>query len=157
MRETPVPDKADRKRPVEVRFLANGAGLEMIIKRMSESGTDKLGACPCYPRVSSQNGTGGVLAKIPKWLRMRTRMFGNFRVPPRGSAADLSEIVPGALPAGRYRSGAALRGTSPWISGEKQNRHDRDHACSGKMECYCLTGGAALWAAFFRFPPPSAG
>ena len=72
---------------------------------------------------------------------MRIRMFGNFRVPLRGSAADLSEIVPGALPAGRYRSGAALRVAFPWISGEKQNRHDRDHACSGKMECYCLTGG----------------
>ena len=25
-----MPDKAERKRPVEVRFLANGAGLEMI-------------------------------------------------------------------------------------------------------------------------------
>ena len=59
MRETPVPDKAERKRPVQIKFLVNGAGLEMIKKRMSESGTDKLSACPCYPRVSSQNGTGG--------------------------------------------------------------------------------------------------
>ena len=69
MRETPVPDKADRKRPVEVRFLANGAGLEMIIKRMSESGTDKLGACPCYPRLSSQNGTGGGTCEDPKMAK----------------------------------------------------------------------------------------
>ena len=54
-----MPDKADRKRPVEVKFFVNEAGLEMIIKRMSESGTDKLSAYFCYPRVSSQNGTGG--------------------------------------------------------------------------------------------------
>ena len=30
MRETPIPDKADRKRPVEVKFSVNEAGLEMI-------------------------------------------------------------------------------------------------------------------------------
>ena len=63
MRETPIPDKADHKRPVEVKFFVNEAGLEMIIKRMSESGTDKLSAYFCYPRVSSQNGTGGYLRR----------------------------------------------------------------------------------------------
>ena len=100
MRETPVPDKADRKRPVEVRFLANGAGLEMI----------KIG-CQSPARISSvpalvirgylRRMARGALAKIQKWTSMRTRMLGNFRVPPRGSAADLSEIVPGhCLPEG---------------------------------------------------------
>ena len=39
MRETPIPDKADRKRSV-VKLSVNEAGLEMIIRRMSESGTD---------------------------------------------------------------------------------------------------------------------
>ena len=108
-----MPDKADRKRSV-VKLSVNEAGLEMIIKRMSESGTDKLGACPCYPRVSSQNGTGGgVLAKIPKWLRMRTRMFGNFRVPPRGSAADLSEIVPGGIACRKVPIRCGLAGHIP--------------------------------------------
>ena len=156
MRETPIPDKADRKRPVEVRFLANGAGLEMI--KIGCQSPARISSVPTFViRGYLRRMARGALAKIQKWTSMRTRILGNFRVPPRGSAADLSEIVPGALPAGRYRSGAALRVAFPWISGEKQNRHDRDHACSGKMECYCLTGGAALWAAFFRFPPPSAG
>lgn len=67
---------------------------------------------------------------------------------PAGAQPISLRSFPGALPAGRYRSGAALRVTSPWIGGEKQNRHDQDHACSRKMECYCLTSGAAFWRPF---------
>ena len=58
-----MPNKADRKRPIQVKFFVDEKELAAIKQRMMESGTDKLSACPCYPRVSSQNGTGGHLRR----------------------------------------------------------------------------------------------
>ena len=40
-------------------------------------------------------------------------MFGNFRVPPRGSAADLSEIVPGGIACQKVPIRCGLAGHIP--------------------------------------------
>ena len=108
----PVPDKAERKQPVQIKFSVNEAGLEMIIRRMSESGTDS--SVPALViRGYLRRMARGALAKIQKWTSMRTRILGNFRVPPRGSAADLSEIVPGGIACRKVPIRCGLAGRLP--------------------------------------------
>ena len=62
-----MPNEADRKRPVQVRFFVNEAGLEMIKKRMSEFGTDSLSACHRLTRANMvlTGGNTPMLRQVP--------------------------------------------------------------------------------------------